>query len=705
MPNLAFHLEVLNQVIKKRAAQNDPVALKLDNPANSQLKKFAVLGVLGPDLFRYMPVSDKLASFLSGFIPPATSGTALTPAQITAQTAQIQTALTNLTATDPAMTFELYFNPLGAIYSVLFNGLVVPVWPVLDKATDFFNLLSGLVQDHSNAEVLGKLPEILDQLPGMLDLTKGLTALPSSIALMQVIIGSILTLGPWMEMNESFPDPTDITLDRRYEFLRWHKTGEFAQSLQKHATTDQQQAYAFGWLCHVSASVTAEPFVNNITGGPYRTHWWRNRLAGNFVDSWTFGFFGQSPNPIMNGDNPTPFYFDPASGTGWPALCNGGNLHQEFNVGNLDGPAPDDVPDALKAMATGNLGTLPDQFPSEINDLFSKALNETYPAGQPIAGLGIPAFDEDTMPKAFVGAFAVYWFMTSGKGALGENVVGPGTGMPEPSWISSGSTPTPGDAGLNVGAAICGILLAIFGALLILAGDLPAGLAALDAALNQPVIDWDTVANELFWLRKSLIDAENALQNALVMSGLAYPPPVMLGARVNINGTDETLPVTDLTPPGGSGASPVPNQTGIPLCKSNGLSTDANPTVQKQPYPRQLDKNSAVGPFADLNFAVYPAVRGEEPLTENPIPVNMYPQSFVNGLGLQHGGMMTAGPYPSSYQFFGDAVSNAVQLMEQGVENLADYNLDGDRGYGWKAWEPKPGTNPVNPPLVDIQEQ
>ena len=100
MPNLAFHIEVLNQVIAKRAAQSDPIAIKLNNAANTQLKQFAVLGAMGPDMLRYTPVSNKLATFLGNFIPPATSGTVMTSAQINAATAQIQTAENGRIGTD-----------------------------------------------------------------------------------------------------------------------------------------------------------------------------------------------------------------------------------------------------------------------------------------------------------------------------------------------------------------------------------------------------------------------------------------------------------------------------------------------------------------------------------------------------------------------------------------------------------------------------
>ncbi|MBV8389362.1 MAG: hypothetical protein JO080_06150 [Mucilaginibacter sp.] len=705
MPNLAYHIEVLDQVIQQRVGLGDPVAININN--SSQLKKFAVLGAMGPDMLRYTPVSPALATFLSNFIPPATSGTVLTPAQIAMQTTAIQTAMSNLFTANQSLAFELYFNPLGAIYSVLFSSLVEPVWPILDKITDFFNKLEIIVQ---NKDEIG-LAEIIGQLSDFQNMSNSLKGLPSMLPLLQVVIGAIITQGPWMEMNESFPQPATIIVDRRHEFLRWHKTGEFAQNLLSHANTDNQKAYAFGWMCHVSTSVTSEPFINNITGGPYRTHWWRNRLVGNYVDSWTFGFFEQTPNPIMTGDNPLPEYFDPLTGNSWPALCNGGNLQDKFNVGNLADAAPDDVPTALKSMASGNLGALPGSFPTEIQDLFTTALNATYPAAElPIVGLDstnapIPAFNNRTLANAYVGAFSVYWFMTSGRGAVGTNIVGPGTGQPEPSWISSGGTPSPSQAGVNIGAAICAALLAIFGILSILGGDFAGGAAALAAALNEPIIDWNKVNNELFWLRKTLIDQENMLQNALVMGGLAYPPPMMLGAVVNVMGTDETLPGTDLTAPFNSDISPVPNVTGIPLCKSNSLSSGENATVDQKGYPSYLDATSSIAPAADLNFGVYPLhIQTETPSTHNPIAANLYPNTFVNGLGLLNGGMLNPTPYPSSYELFGDAVSNANQVLNANGAALPEFNLDGDRGYGWKDWNPQTGSNPFTLPVLDVEE-
>jgi len=176
MPNLAFHREVLKKVIAKRVTQGDPLAIKLNNPANTKLMEFAVLGAMGPDMLRYIPVSQKLVKFLTQSIPPATSGKLLTPAEITTLTTQIQNNMSNLATTDQALAFELYFNPIGAIYAVLFSGLVVPVWPILDKTTDFFNKLSVIVQNQDEialALVIGNFrtfKRALNHLPAFLQL-------------------------------------------------------------------------------------------------------------------------------------------------------------------------------------------------------------------------------------------------------------------------------------------------------------------------------------------------------------------------------------------------------------------------------------------------------------------------------------------------------------------------------------------------------
>ena len=61
MPNLAFHLEVLDKVIAKLIAGDDPSGTLMNNN-----KRFAALGALGPDLLPISPSARACATRWSG---------------------------------------------------------------------------------------------------------------------------------------------------------------------------------------------------------------------------------------------------------------------------------------------------------------------------------------------------------------------------------------------------------------------------------------------------------------------------------------------------------------------------------------------------------------------------------------------------------------------------------------------------------------
>jgi len=692
MPNLAFQIEVLKKTIAELASPPDPtvsvnpLAQSVQN--DDALMQYAVLGALGPDIFRYTPVSSATATFLSDLVTSAPASGVNT------------SALTALTWPTPPYP-DLYFNPLGAAYSLLFSTVVVTAWPIINQITDILNQADAIIGNEAGAAgMIGKIQEAQTD-------SQSLSGLSATITNVTAVGSWIVTQGPWMEMPPlppalNNPQPWDNIMNRRHEFLRWHETGKFAQNLWSNAVTPNQQAYALGWLCNVASSVTAEPFVNNIAGGPYRTHWWRNRFAGNFVDSWTYGFFEQSPLPVMTGDTPVPAYFDTVSGAGWPSICSA-NLQNQFNVAGLEGPStPGGIPPAVAAMASGDLSQVGNLSAlSEISALLSQTINETYTGLQPIAGIDangqpIPAFDDNTFANAYVGAFAVYWFMTSGSANLGNNpavsIPPPG---PVPSWVTAGKSPPSPQKAVNVAGVVCAIAAAIAAIFEIWVGNYGGGLAALIALFSAPIINWSQVATDLYWLRYELVNAQAALRDALVWTGMAYPPPVLLGIQTPAG----TLPVTDFTgiisstPP----TNNVPATGGVWLCKTNSLS---NPSPGAKVYPRGVTPaptTSTIPP--DMLFFSYPNAPVEEPSADILIPPNLYPNSVVQGLGGLNGGMNGApaqnATFPTGDRLFGDAVTNAVQLIQSGASGLPDYNLDADRGYGWQTWDLTVGSQPL----------
>jgi hypothetical protein len=144
-----------------------------------------------------------------------------------------------------------------------------------------------------------------------------------------------------------------------------------------------------------------------------------------------------------------------------------------------------------------------------------------------------------------------------------------------------------------------------------------------------------------------------------------------------------------------TGVQPVMDASNTPLTRSR----------RDDRYPLRMDGANGV---PDLNFGKYPGVPLEEDRTEAwRLPSGISPEQYpdlvlvIDGLGSLNGGMVTDnGTFPSRDVAFGDAVTNAVELITTDGQNLVDYNLDGDRGYGWKTWHPKEGTNPANPPVA-----
>jgi hypothetical protein len=708
MPGFAFHHETL------KAA--NPVA------ANSPAANF---GAMGPDIFRFLPPSLQLTQALTG---GSLSGTDFTTLQNVLVGA---TPFNSLGASQQAtiqqsipLLLELWAKPLGTVYSLILgdNGLNVAVnWPTISKLESLIATLTPIVNAQNQWELVGQISNVLS-------ISSDVTQLKQALANMQALSTNLLfmpMLGPWMELPPTLaPTLTSIVPNlklpksqadqagcRLYEFLRWHRSGRFANALLKNAGNATQKQFAEGWLCHLATSVTAEPFINSIAGGPYRTHWWRNMLVQNFVDSWAFGFAQQAPAPTMAGNTPTPPY------TAWPALTSS-DLQKVFDIGNsLSVPAPG-VPPAAIIMGAGSVmsaggvpitdpGQLISSLPAatqtalnDIADLFTVALKSTYPgpasdfarigaSGLPMVGATFAA--PDTLQAAYMGAFAVYWFLTSSSGPFGTNIPpplpSPSCGTMPPSWMTTpGSTPTPGQAGLNVPGAICAVLLAILALLETLAGDLVAGLAALAAAMSTSVVDWSTVACNLSWANFVLVNSEVLLAQMLVMAGLAYPAPDGLFTSLFGN------------------IQPAPDASGIPL-------TQTQPRPANPLYPAGLDQT--VSPFpgvpgeADMDFQRYPFSPGvptETPATDLVIQNGIYPSAVFTAAPptVLNGGVMGAGgTFPTLGESLGTAVANAQQVLANAAQNqIPNYNLDGDRGYGWLGWHPAPASVPFNPPIV-----
>lgn len=134
MPNLAFHLTVLDQVIDNLVGQHDSRGIVMKNNL-----KFAALGALGPDLLNYLPISKELSDALN--------------ALVTASNPQISTLPIPLLS-------ELFLNPVGAAYALLFREVVVPNWPAFNSIKALLDKLDAIAQSENNIAAVGAIGDI-----------------------------------------------------------------------------------------------------------------------------------------------------------------------------------------------------------------------------------------------------------------------------------------------------------------------------------------------------------------------------------------------------------------------------------------------------------------------------------------------------------------------------------------------------------------
>lgn len=74
---------------------------------------------------------------------------------------------------------------------------------------------------------------------------------------------------------------------KTYEFAAalWQNASEAQNSELLPNKREQLQAFALGWMTHLATDVVGHSFVNEKSGGPYRLHWQRHHLVENHMDA------------------------------------------------------------------------------------------------------------------------------------------------------------------------------------------------------------------------------------------------------------------------------------------------------------------------------------------------------------------------------------------------------------------------------------
>lgn len=257
MPGPMIHISVMRAVGKQladngyapqRSERIDPEWQGADPKGLGQLmldhSNFAALGAIGPDLFFFLPdfkdvgvdpINVPLSSVLANFV---------------------HFLLKVYDAVDPYVSkWEKYIGPIAE-----------------DTQEEISRLTGGLSE--VVGDVAGELRDIL-------------IAALEDLATQNWDLFTFFSMGH----DKGWDEQAFVWSD----MLHYRRTGQFARALWRAssglADADQRakaQAYALGYMTHVGADVTGHPFVNAIAGGPFRLHWQRHHLVENHMDAFWY---------------------------------------------------------------------------------------------------------------------------------------------------------------------------------------------------------------------------------------------------------------------------------------------------------------------------------------------------------------------------------------------------------------------------------
>ena len=459
-----------------------------------------------------------------------------------------------------------------------------------------------------------------------------------------------------------------------FDALHYRHTGKFARHLLANTTAQSPlHLYAIGYLTHVTADTVGHPYVNAISGGPYRSHAQRHKASENYQD--VFNLLTER-------------------GEDW----NRSALHALYNF-NFTGPidTANDLPDPFTNM------------PADLASLLAEALNAVY---QEDADPSRPEYAKTVTPDDINDTYRLWYrWMKSATdtGTLPAPV--PYSFSAELREVWDKAMDNLGDIGDFIGdAADTAGSMGIWGIFLLLAALIAAAVAAAAAVIDAVLGALTTLGSATIRYAASLVyeqlyTAFQTFRLAVAMNGLAFPMQEHLGNPIIRHFANPAL--TD----SGNVINALAVQHKLPMLR---FTDGGNPNIERHlVYPPTEGEAPAV--FAvPHHYLSRPATWyawGDIPfdptilkdmlaLTREADPQGRDDATRIGALLHEKGSL-------------GNALSLTeamYDLFAQGSD-LPDFNLDGDRGYGYLCWAqrgdpagdfPNPANSSAQAPGIDI---
>ncbi len=449
------------------------------------------------------------------------------------------------------------------------------------------------------------------------------------------------------------------------DYLHYRRTGTFCSNLWKLAHGDDDlMRYCLGFASHIGTDVAGHPFVNAVVGGPYRMHWHRHKLVENWIDAYARNYYPDSATTLG---------------------C--------LNLGSRDKY----VPNAISGSYYYRLCEFPDsQLPQKLGEMFAKAMDITY--SDILHPISFGYADLDTTYRLWLKWFE--WATTIGNAVKPTPVPPPGAAsitlvndyVSGLSQIWSGAGSGSGGGGFSIAA----FFAAIWDFLKRLAESLwytfqwiithSVEIVTLPLTEALALLKW-----LLYQIQKTIWEFYDQLRFMLVMAGYTYPE------AEDLNKFPYALAYT--------------NSAYVQLI--------GGPSANFYTYPGRQEIHDLFGPME--HHLTYPGTPQEMKHAESaPWPFHgKNPEAFIDK-GYPYDAAIEKlyaciGPYGTTDQYthyvdsntwstaqFGSALPFTARLIAAHMDDLPNFNLDGDRGYAWKTWRAKDPRNINNLGQVDV---
>jgi hypothetical protein len=651
------------------------------------------------------------------------------PAAQVRDIARAQPAYLALGAIGPDIFFLLpdFKPPMGSM-----------LWGAMSLVYDFYNVWDdvymGPFEDQMQA-VLDDANDLTNAISGgMLSTLGAISSEAFSVLFDYALLVGTRNVDAFSLLGSGVQNAYDEQVFFWSDMLHYRKTYEFAAHLWQAAGGDQQkQAFALGWMSHLATDVTGHCFVNEKCGGPYRLHWQRHHLVENHMDAKVYDSeFGtgriyqmlsaaalhlwvafnpdSSSRTSLFASQPGPDY---PTGDGTPSAL--GRKH----AWDVDSDMPDALAtflaDALRAvypprphpLATTDKGQCADH-PTIISALTSGS--DGYPTAQQI---------KDT----YFWLFKYIKFTTTDYFKLlrpSAPPVIPFAPFPSPPGTGE-SDPGPGGTD-DVAHDVMEALLAILAWIAYL-GEVGAwGIANLTAIASGPAT---YPAREALYdyVEVPLYNAWMALHWYLAMTGFVYPMPSEINAGLTTLGVGtgdvwtavqaalddfggglQVPPVTHTEP---SGQPPSKDPTyprdvvvdppssvasAIGDLRGSQCGSCDMPSEYMRPWqwPQKDDENDLVPSELPLSYAGPYAPLQDATVLLGHSPGDAGARAAFAGCENEAATIQTANMLLPAGKHLGDPVDYTafvVASLTRTAPTIVNFNLDADRGYGYKCWD------------------